>query len=130
MFLNGVLLKTETTQKFIPSKTGFYQVIITTKGGCMSVVSDSFKYTVSGTNSIKSNQRKFGIYPNPADKELNIDMENETNFKVNIFNISGNRVLEFENQNKINVSYIASGLYIIQIQTNTHSYSQKFWINR
>ncbi|WP_452225199.1 T9SS type A sorting domain-containing protein [Lacinutrix chionoecetis] len=57
------------------------------------------------------------IYPNPASDILNIEMINAENIStVEIFNILGEQVLKSElNNNKINVSELSKGMYLVKI---------------
>ena len=68
------------------------------------------------------------IYPNPVHNVLNIQT-NEEIHEIAIFNISGQIVKHVtENfQNGIDLSEINSGLYIIRIDTDEHSYTEKIF---
>ena len=54
------------------------------------------------------------LYPNPVRDILNIEIENDIQ-SIEIYNIQGQKVLS-SNQNQINVSDLASGMYLVRIQ--------------
>lgn len=67
---------------------------------------------------------KFNIYPNPTRSQVTI-ATTQTDIMVKLFNAIGQQVLTTQS-NVINMSDMASGIYIIQIQTeNGETYSQK-----
>lgn len=82
-----------------------------------------------GENEIAANNNEFKIYPNPADDFINISTNN--NFKnadVSLFDISGKLVLEKEidsDNNKIDISDIISGTYIVKIKSGNKVEQQK-----
>ena len=60
------------------------------------------------------------IYPNPTNGFLNIDgIENLSSYNVNIYDMTGKQLQHFTQENEqINVSSLASGMYMIQITDN------------
>lgn len=70
------------------------------------------------------------IYPNPAENFISIANQSQWNIdKVSIYSINGSKVIELNNVNenqKIDVSNLQSGLYLINIQTNNKNVSYKF----
>lgn len=63
------------------------------------------------------------LYPNPAQSQINIALENTNDFskmEVNIFDLSGRLVITQENSIKtntrLNISDLSKGVYIVQIQ--------------
>ncbi|WP_034061348.1 T9SS type A sorting domain-containing protein [Lacinutrix jangbogonensis] len=68
---------------------------------------------------------EFKIYPNPVSNTLNIKMSQDFN-KAQVYNIQGQKVLE-SNTKTINVSNLAAGLYLIQIEdTNGATQTKRF----
>lgn len=60
----------------------------------------------------------FKLYPNPTINQFTIQLENASEFKkVSIFNILGQQVLTSK-KTIINTSQLASGLYLVEIETN------------
>ena len=71
---------------------------------------------VQGINDAES-YSGFSLFPNPADNVLNILSTNIQEFMVQIFNLSGNLVMEKKNliseRNKLDISGLANGLYFV-----------------
>ena len=69
----------------------------------------------------------FAIYPNPVEDNLNIRTQQKID-KIQIFNTLGKLIKEMipNNDNEINVSDLVTGIYIIQIQTNSKKTIKKF----
>ncbi|MFZ4741426.1 MAG: serine hydrolase [Bacteroidales bacterium] len=79
--------------------------------------------------SINENQNKqhhASIFPNPANTILNIDIPSEDRFMLEIIDILGKTILTIKNQNKIDVSNLEKGIYIIKIIQGENYYIQKF----
>jgi len=78
--------------------------------------------SASTKNYIKPN---IEIYPNPTSDFINIKTEEEL-IKVEVFNLQGQRVLYYSNVNKMDVSVLQYGIYILKIQTSTSINELKF----
>lgn len=78
------------------------------------------------------NQIEFKVYPNPCNKQLNLEFENLNNEKVEfkIYSILGKVVdegiLDPVDINSINVSHLENGFYMIQAISGKKKYSGKF----
>ena len=72
----------------------------------------------------------FRFYPNPVRTNLNIELPSTVNqFNISIYNQLGQEVLRqvgAENSKVIDVSDLASGLYIIKLSTKSYSKTFKF----
>lgn len=70
------------------------------------------------------------IYPNPAEDFISITNQSEWSIdNISIYSIDGSKVKELQTLNenqKIDVSNLQSGLYLIIIQTNNQTLSYKF----
>lgn len=66
------------------------------------------------------------IYPNPASNELQITGSKTANFKVELFNAMGQSVLKEQNKNKIDLTHLNSGLYLISISEGQNHFTQRF----
>ena len=58
------------------------------------------------------------LYPNPTNSIFNVEIPNEVVKLVTIFDLSGKKLLE-SNQQKIDVSSLASGIYMVNIETES-----------
>jgi CubicO group peptidase (beta-lactamase class C family) len=79
---------------------------------------------------VSSNQtyesEKINIYPNPADRELNIDIHNDEDFQIEIYNSIGELLISVENQRNIDISGLAKGIYFTKIRQRQTSSLQRF----
>ncbi|OFX60305.1 MAG: hypothetical protein A2046_05725 [Bacteroidetes bacterium GWA2_30_7] len=76
---------------------------------------------------------KLNIYPNPASDILNINISelNNNEGNIEIFDLSGRMIQTVsEIQDKINISKLENGIYLIRIKNNTEIYSAKFIVNK
>lgn len=90
-----------------------YSVVVTTGAGVFSEQAISFN-----------------VYPNPADKILNIQSSNEQH-QLKMYNLLGAEIrsYEFVNSTRIDVSTIQSGLYILKLVTNGNVQTKRVMIN-
>jgi hypothetical protein len=66
------------------------------------------------------------VSPNPCKDFININMANpESIEKLELFDITGKRILNFTNTSKINISNLNNGVYMLRIQTDKGSVTKK-----
>ena len=109
----------------IPLLSGEAEVIITAKDGWAGYKSYPLKvnFTASVENP-KDNTGNLLIYPNPAKSELNLG--SDTLESIEIFTLNGKFIRSYKNPgNKINISSLDNGVYVIRYQMNGYYYSQK-----
>jgi len=72
---------------------------------------------------------KVKFYPNPVQNNLNIQLISDIEeFKVEIYNVSGQRILSFNqhsNHKTINLSHLSKGIYFLKYETETGIKTQK-----
>jgi hypothetical protein len=68
------------------------------------------------------------VYPNPVSNTLYIMNEKAVN--VEIYNLNGQCVAKYNNQNVINVAKLAQGTYMVKVVTNNNVITQKINIVR
>jgi len=73
----------------------------------------------------KLNENSISIYPNPAHDFIHINSA-EAIQKIQVYNISGSKMLMTENQNTLNISNLEKGIYFIQVCTAKQSKTMKF----
>src|SRR5690554_3788136 len=98
-----------------------YYGILTIGNNCASAPTEVEVIVNVSTNNLDLTYLKY--YPNPTDSELNISYV-EVIKKVEVFNISGQRVLskEFDaNEVKVDLSGFGAGTYMVRIETETAS---------
>jgi predicted small secreted protein len=85
---------------------------------------------VLGTSIIEKSN--FKIYPNPTSYELNFDLNSDTDLlKIKIYNTLGGLVLPekeiSENNKNLNVSWLDSGIYFVELQDkNNNRFVERF----
>src|SRR5690606_6335502 len=77
----------------------------------------------------------FSVYPNPANDIVNLQFNQDGKFAVKVYDVTGKEVLakapEFLTSNaalSLNVSSLSQGIYIISIEGESQSFSQKLII--
>lgn len=68
---------------------------------------------------------KIVIGPNPATDTISISNIESEKYSVEIFDMIGNSILKISNQNTIDISFIASGIYLVNVQQGNQSQTQK-----
>lgn len=79
--------------------------------------------------AIENIESNMTVYPNPTSDIINLDIMNEQTVSVQIFNISGQKVMDVildEFNSSINVSELSSGTYIVKMNDGTETYTDKF----
>ncbi|WP_282042154.1 T9SS type A sorting domain-containing protein [Winogradskyella flava] len=86
-------------------------------------------YNLSNELSLKENSLlNFNLYPNPTNNQVKIQLGNSTELQnATIYNNLGQLILTSK-EKVIDVSKIASGLYIVEIETNKSKGSKKLII--
>lgn len=99
-------------------------------------LNDSFKYTVEDNNNATSNvatvnitttlgvqnvnlKNLLKIYPNPTEAIFYIDSTIEIS-KIEIYNMMGVKLNEYNEVQKINISNISTGTYILKLKNSTN----------
>src|SRR5690606_27331008 len=75
------------------------------------------------------NFASFNMYPNPSDGIFNISTQNVLNLEV--YDITGKLVYtqnQVQNNSRIDLSFLNSGMYIAKVMDNNNSHSQKIVI--
>ncbi|WP_177762164.1 T9SS type A sorting domain-containing protein [Flavobacterium sp. I3-2] len=91
----------------------------------VGVIPNHFYKSAQSVLSVdKSNKIVFSMYPNPTSDYLNIHTEEQI-LDVTIFNVQGRQVLK-SNENRLDVSNFTSGIYLIEVKTNSGKAVNKF----
>lgn len=90
-------------------------------------------FQINGSSGMEENYLKnnFNLYPNPASNELTIELTENTNGEVSIYNVSGELVIkskteENSKQQKIDITELPNGLYLCKIVFGSTSISKRF----
>ena len=82
-----------------------------------------------GVEGIVADADAVTIYPIPANDVFNVDAPSAVK-QLELFNIRGEKVAEAFNANKLNVSELPQGVYIMQVETEDGTSSHKVSISR
>ncbi len=66
------------------------------------------------------------LYPNPARDEINISLKKGSPYDITITDMLGRASIATHNKDKIDISRLASGVYIVTITSGLASYTAKF----
>lgn len=117
-FLNGTLYRI-TKQAFLAlTDTGSYRVEIAKKGHC-NRSSNNWKVNKLCVKSYLTNA-EIGVYPNPANDMINVELNGLSDCKLELFNFLGQIVFEekVSLNTKIKLYGLPDGVYLLRI-TNT-----------
>jgi hypothetical protein len=78
-----------------------------------------------GLNDVNINN-KITIYPNPAKTELNLNVSQNDINELSISNLLGQVLIKSQNQNRIDISNLTNGIYILVITQGQNKYTKKF----
>jgi len=120
-FIDGTAVNGETNQTISYQSDGSYQVMAINSDGCFAL---SAPYQVSlslGEIGIE----QFKVYPNPTRESLQI-VSNEEIVNVQCFDLHGRSIPLDRNQDKLNVTNMHSGTYILEITTTAGKASARF----
>jgi len=112
-----------------------YTVVI--NGSEQNKTVDAAKPGIKNTTEGVTGELK--LYPSVAKDNLKIEFtsSNNTNVKVNVFNLSGQKLMNIENASfkglntfNLNTSKLGAGFYILEMENNGQRQYQKFLISR
>lgn len=109
-----------------PDAVSSFEVTVTMNDG-MVEVPQTFIINVSAATAINDEELKaLVLYPNPVNTVLNINTTLLVD-KVEIFNVSGQKVLESLNvENGLSVAHLPNGIYIASMEINGEKVIKKF----
>jgi hypothetical protein len=86
------------------------------------------KWNITGKTDIKSNSlnhKEINIYPNPSSGKFIIEQENNKSIIINVFDMTGKKIIENQISNSIDLSGFGKGIYIMQITNEAGTYTKK-----
>ena len=96
------------------TESGTYQWKGSTVAGCDSTVTLLLVIRHVGIEVIDGNCKKVKVYPNPTDGWLTIDADNI--ISIEVYDNTGRRVAEYGATNRIDLSHLPMGGYILKIR--------------
>jgi hypothetical protein len=136
-YLNGSLITGATSQTYLPTQSGNYQVYVTLSNGCIAQ-SDNFVYVILPKNP-SENDIGLTVFPVPANNQLNVLFAAKTAAALNLSlvnsigqtNYSQIEMLPGGNfSTLIDVGNLTPGTYILRILLAQKLYSRKIIIDR
>ncbi len=83
--------------------------------------------TINTSFPVNGEAIPFQVYPNPAHSEINILMNTGLHSSgFEIYNIKGRRVIESPDAGRIDISGLATGIYLLKLKQDDKWYSTKF----
>jgi len=121
-----------TEHFYVADSSGSYAVILEV-GGCIDT-SACFHIIHSGSEELNGSF-EFFVYPNPlGTNELNISIEESPGpIQIEILNIQGTVLKDVKSQSSkitLDISDIASGIYLVRVEKNNKYYYKKLLINK
>tara|TARA_B100001250_G_scaffold213982_1_gene183535 strand:+ start:9337 stop:15732 length:6396 start_codon:yes stop_codon:yes gene_type:complete len=122
---NGTIIPGETSNIFYPSSMGGYYVVVTQ--GICEETSYIIDYNISSINNYGEGIK---IYPNPTTGLITIEGGNP-NAKISIINSLGHQLIttpksdEQESSRKLDLSDLANGIYLIQIEDDEQIFNYR-----
>lgn len=114
-----------------PSSTTVYTVTGTSSSNCKNTATVSVMVTTcTALYYISTSQVYFNVYPNPANKLVNV-VTGVGEKRLMVKDITGKLIIEMETQEtlvRMDVSFLAKGLYIVSILQNGTQQHQKLLI--
>lgn len=103
--------------------SGSYSLTVFNEAGCLT--SDTvFAVLILGQQNLESLSLK--IYPNPTCDLLHVQpSNNELPQMLTLYDLAGNKVLEIEGVDELNVSSIAAGVYTLSIQLQVSTFLKR-----
>jgi hypothetical protein len=133
-FYDGSIIQGATDYYYLASQSGNYSVVATDENGCE--VEAVINNVIAEIKSIQDG-KQLTIFPNPVVSKLeirNLVMKGEISYKI--YNTSGSAVQQQTESpivigsklttNYLDVSYLSSGLYTLELKVNGHVQRLKF----
>jgi len=121
---------TQHSRSFVVPTAGTYYIIFSNESPITTAVTslamDNFTLTsVLGTDEINHQDVFVSVYPNPVSDILNIKTKEKVQ-SASVFDMSGRKIEAKVMDNAVDVTNLEKGTYIINIQTEKGTTSEKF----
>jgi len=137
-YLDGQLITGATGQTYTALQSGKYQVAVTLNSGCV-VQSDVFNYALLATHPGTDTDIGLFIFPQPADKEVNVLFTAKTAGNLLLQLISSNGAVAYAKTQSaeagnfstvINTANLAPGTYVLKVVLGGKVYAKKVVVIR
>jgi len=139
--IDGSLTLVDAFGTTIYSNDGSYS-LITIEVNYLNPASESvdFNYDMAVGITKALNEQSFSVNPNPSsgDVTVSFDLEKETDVNVTVHDMLGNKLRDMsfdqlnggQHQQKIELSDLSNGVYILTLQTKSGAYSKKILVSK
>lgn len=127
-YYEGTEITGENSNSIDADENGIYLVVVISVNGCVNEV--DFNYT---TNSIEEFNNSIAIFPNPVNDFVNINFENDKEYEMEVYNLIGEMVYSTILEtihNKVDLSTLSNGSYLIKIKDDKKVISKNVVIHR
>ncbi|MEM7372415.1 MAG: T9SS type A sorting domain-containing protein [Bacteroidota bacterium] len=126
-----------TDQTAMGLATGTYTVTAIDENGCDAVTEVFVDTNVGIDDLLKAGINSFNVYPNPSNGvvSIQVELENIDQLRISLLDLRGKMVWEGAEQTsslfeqKIDISHLPSGTYLVQVRTSTGSSLHKLTLN-
>ena len=133
-FKNGQPISGAESQSYLIDESNVYSVMVTNQNGCTAISDSFFSDELSHSMSVLQGLE---LYPNPAEDEMfiRILMSRSAQVTTSIYGVHGNLVSEDswgsinrgQTDNRIDISSLKSGYYIIKVRANNGITFRRFY---
>jgi hypothetical protein len=114
--LNGAEIPSANSMTFDIAVSGYYSVLIEDQNNCR-VTSDSVYYSANGLKTTNETE-DISIYPNPASREIIVQLDPKEIGKLSLINADGEKLSEIKimgdtDKHSIGLENYPAGLYMI-----------------
>ncbi len=92
--------------------------------GTRFLVDDVEMNTTTGINLLNANN-EFEMYPNPSGNQIRINVLKNEPFEIEMVNALGTSVLKRQNENRLDISGLAAGVYFVNIRQGNSNLTKK-----
>ncbi|WP_179352212.1 T9SS type A sorting domain-containing protein [Winogradskyella vidalii] len=80
----------------------------------------SIDLEVLGTPDFAESAHTMAVYPNPTSGVLQVDLNKATVTEATVYNLSGAKVMTFKGSATLDISDLASGIYVLRVQDSNN----------
>jgi hypothetical protein len=116
---NGVNIAGATAPMYYAKTAGIYRCMFTNAAGCTKT-SNSYTVNVNCRVADGGNDNDLVVYPNPAEDWLYIDRLTESDLRIEMYNMLGEKIMDQQlTDDKINIRHLPNGIYTLRLSGDT-----------
>lgn len=114
-----------TQSSYTATQKGSYKVEVTDANGCSKFSEITEVIVPCKTSERNISVSSASIFPNPATDQIRISFSTDRDFTVEVFKLTGESILVFQNETILDISDLAAGVYLVKIYTMDETHNQK-----